>query len=275
MSTSAGRSSLWRKRQVRRTGRSNHISGSVDRSAPCPMRPSFTSRRIATNWPTHVLVGSMRFQISPSDPPGRITRAISGTARRMSNQWAACPATAASIDARARGISSADPATAGTPATVWRNWARIRGSGSTATGECPRASSAAVSFPVPAPRSTTLLPPAVAQRTASSGYSGRPAWYADACWPKDRDWISRPVMPARGAGVTVSDGRWWDRALRSWSTPPHLPMVVGTDALAERAEGVTLRAPITLPPTPPFREGGAKRSNGETRVVLELTPHGF
>ena len=68
------------------------------------------------------------------------------------------------------GIDSALPITASASGTAARSSPSISGSGSTAVTRCPSATSERVSFPVPAPRSTTSqgVSPA-SQRTASSG----------------------------------------------------------------------------------------------------------
>ncbi len=68
------------------------------------------------------------------------------------------------------GIASALPSTTRAAGAVRSIQARMAASGSTATTRWPRAASERVSFPVPAPRSTTSCGPSPAsQRTASSG----------------------------------------------------------------------------------------------------------
>jgi hypothetical protein len=91
-------------------------------------------------------------------PPGTSTRAISGPATAMSNQCIAWPATTASTQPSGSGIDSALPARAGTAGSAPDSSASIAGSGSTATTSAPTATNAAVSLPVPAPRSSTRAP---------------------------------------------------------------------------------------------------------------------
>ena len=67
--------------------------------------------------------------------------------------------------------------------------------GSIATTSCPSASSSAVSFPVPAPRSSTRCGRSPMQNSiAARGYPGRPSSYASASAPKAR--ARRPASPA-------------------------------------------------------------------------------
>ena len=69
-----------------------------------------------------------------------------------------------------RGIDSAVPASGIAPGTADRSCASISGIGSTAVTRCPSATSERVSFPVPAPRSTTSQGSSPAShRAASSG----------------------------------------------------------------------------------------------------------
>ena len=76
---------------------------------------------------------------------------------------------------------SAFPRIAAAPGAAAGSSSSISGSGSIAVTRCPSATSARVSFPVPAPRSTTSRGSSPAsQRTASSGYPGRPRSYAPA-----------------------------------------------------------------------------------------------
>ena len=130
----------------------------------------------------HGSSSSRVFQTSASRPPGRRTRAISGSATAWSNQWNAWPEATTSADASGSGMISAVP---GSPRArksgVGELGRASPASGSTAVTRCPRATSARLSFPVPAPRSTTSRGSSPAsQRTASSGYPGRPRSYASA-----------------------------------------------------------------------------------------------
>jgi hypothetical protein len=91
----------------------------------------------------------------------------------VENQWNACPTVTASANPSANGIDSAKPDTASVAMC-----ARISSTGSTAITRAPVGTSARVSLPVPAARSTTTLPAAIASRstsqeTAAAGYSGR------------------------------------------------------------------------------------------------------
>ncbi len=93
----------------------------------------------------------------------------------MSNQCIDCPHSTASTDPSASGIASAGPCSARADGSCRRNSASIASSGSTAVTSAPSAASTAVSFPVPAPRSSTRSPArsrpvgATHQRTASAG----------------------------------------------------------------------------------------------------------
>ena len=102
--------------------------------------------------------------------PGRRTRAISRRAGPWSNQWKAWAAVTTSALDAGSGMSSAPPSTTVAPGAAARRCAIISGSGSTAVTRWPSAASDRVSFPVPAPRSTTSrgVSPA-SHRTASSG----------------------------------------------------------------------------------------------------------
>ena len=116
---------------------------------------------------------SSTFHSPASTPPGLSTRAISGSARSMSNQCMAWPASTASRLASGSGIASALPGTERTAGIARRNSASICGSGSTAVTSAPRPASVAVSLPVPAPRSATRTgwrsrTGSSAQRTAAS-----------------------------------------------------------------------------------------------------------
>jgi len=98
---------------------------------------------------------SSTFHSPARTPPGLSTRAISGSARSMSNQCIACAASTASRLASGSGISSALPGTERTAGIARRNSASICGSGSTAVTSAPRPASIVVSLPVPAPTSAT------------------------------------------------------------------------------------------------------------------------
>ncbi len=64
------------------------------------------------------LVVVARVPDSPTEPPGRSTRAISTSATGWSNQWKAWATTTASADLPGSGIRSADPLSASTPGNV-------------------------------------------------------------------------------------------------------------------------------------------------------------
>ena len=66
---------------------------------------------IAESRAIHGSRSSREFQTSASRPPGRSTRAISGSASSWSNQWNACAEVTTSADASGSGIASALPAT--------------------------------------------------------------------------------------------------------------------------------------------------------------------
>ena len=81
-----------------------------------------------------------------------------------------CAQVITSADASGIGITSALPSVAKAPGAVAGRSSSISGSGSIAVTRWPSARSARVSFPVPAPRSTTSHGSSPAsQRTASSG----------------------------------------------------------------------------------------------------------
>ena len=100
-------------------------------------------------------VSSRSFQIRPSHPPGRRTRAISARATGASNQWKAWATTTASTAPVTTGMRSAVPPTTGTPWTVVAKTSRMEAEGSTARHLARRACSWRVSLPVPAARSRT------------------------------------------------------------------------------------------------------------------------
>ena len=113
----------------------------------------------------------------PAWPPGRSTRAISGSARSWSNQWKACAATTTSTERSGSGISSA-PALAGRDvgqcAAQDREHRRRRGRWRARRGRARPAR--AVSLPVPAPSSRTVAGSRpTSQAAASAGNAGPPA----------------------------------------------------------------------------------------------------
>src|SRR6478752_4083122 len=125
-----------------------------------------------------------------------MTRCSSGRARGRSNQWNAWPAKAASTLASGSGIASAGASIASASGTATRSCASIGAPGSTATTSKPSATRPRASFPVPAPTSRTRAPGAslrcsAAQRTASSGYSGRCRSYSAATDSKLRERAAR------------------------------------------------------------------------------------
>ena len=77
-------------------------------SISAPIRATQSTRR------------SRVFHTSPRRPPGRSTRATSGTARSTSTQCHACATSTASTDASPSGIASALPRSAGTPGSSSR-----------------------------------------------------------------------------------------------------------------------------------------------------------
>src|SRR4051794_6248624 len=79
-----------------------------------------------------VLLSSGPFHTIARTPRGRSTRAISGSATCLSNQWNACATNTPSTDASSSGIRSAEPASAVTPGTTRSSIARMLASGSTA-----------------------------------------------------------------------------------------------------------------------------------------------
>ena len=125
------------------------------RSGDPPLRNALRPMIVSVNSATHCSASSRAFQTSASRPPGRSTRAISGSAGPWSNQWNACAHVTTSAEPSGSGIDSALPITASASGTAARSCASISASGSTAVTRCPRATSERVSFPVPAPRSTT------------------------------------------------------------------------------------------------------------------------
>jgi len=98
---------------------------------------------------------SLEIQMTPSTPPTRSTRVISGTARSGSSQCQAEEITTASTDAPGSGMSSPWPASTVAAGQLAERTARIRWSGSTATMLGARPASILVTAPVPAARSRT------------------------------------------------------------------------------------------------------------------------
>ena len=97
-----------------------------------------------------------------------------------SNQWNAWATVTASTDESSSGIASAVPASTATSGSTIASWARMPGTGSTATISAPVPTSIRVSLPVPAARSHTRrpgpIPTSAANRSiASGGYPGRAA----------------------------------------------------------------------------------------------------
>jgi len=113
-------------------------------------------------------VSSSAFHSAASTPPGRSTRAISSAAGSGLNQWNAWPTSTASTEASGSGMSSAVPGSAFTEGSSARSTASISGSGSTAVTRADRRTRDAVSFPVPAARSSSSSSP----RRAEAGDSG-------------------------------------------------------------------------------------------------------
>ena len=132
------------------------------------------SRAKALNSATQGTRMSREIQITPSLPPGRSTRVISGTARPGSSQCQAAEITTASTDAAGSGISSPRPASTSASGLLAASTARIRSSGSTATTRAARPMSSLVTTPVPAARSRTACAPGgISQSSACGGGGGR------------------------------------------------------------------------------------------------------
>src|SRR3954447_4878167 len=72
------------------------------------------------------------FHTIANTPPGRSTRAISGNATGLSNQWNACAAKTPSTELSSSGIRSAEPGSAVTPGSTRSSIPRMFASGSTA-----------------------------------------------------------------------------------------------------------------------------------------------
>ena len=112
--------------------------------------------------------------MTPSRPPGRSTRAISGTARGKSSQCHAVETNTASALASGSGMDSPRPSRTSSPGERRASTSRIRWSGSTAITWGTRPASARVNSPVPAARSTaTWQPSGTSQSSAAAGGPGR------------------------------------------------------------------------------------------------------
>ena len=122
---------------------------------------------------------SHQFQSRASPPPAAITRCSSGRARSRSNQWNACPAKAASTLASGSGIASAGASSASASGTARPELLEHRGARLDGHDVEAERDEAARQLPRPgadvedaARRARARAAPA-AQRSASSGYSGR------------------------------------------------------------------------------------------------------
>ncbi len=155
-------------------------------------------------------------QPSPSQPPGRSTRAHWAPARVVSNQCQAWATSTASARPSGRASSSAGLATtstraatsAGRSARDRRSAASMPSEGSTATTWWPKPARVRVAFPVPAPISMTRRDcPAggepMSQSTVASGHGARTRSYADATSPKA---VRLASMAAGSACSPVSGG---------------------------------------------------------------------
>jgi hypothetical protein len=142
---------------------------------PSPSRGSLTpGSRSRSSSATQSCPRSRLVQTTPSRPPGRSTRAISGTARAGSSQCQAVDTNTASAYPSGSGISSPQPSSTRTRGDCLASTARIRASGSIATTWAARGASARVNSPVPAARSTASRQPAgTSQSSASAGGPGR------------------------------------------------------------------------------------------------------
>src|SRR5690349_2498653 len=133
---------------------------------------------------------SGRFHRRPRPPPGRSTRWISASAASASNQWNAAATKTGSTLPPASGISSALPGRTSASGSRSESTRRISAIGSTAITRPASGTSAAVSLPVPAARSSTVdagMTPSspASQASASGGYGGRPRSYASATRPNE------------------------------------------------------------------------------------------
>src|SRR3954449_11119857 len=146
------------------------------------------------------------FQSRTSAPRGRRTRAISATDSPDANQWNASAEKTASTSASRAGIASPLPSLASASGTTSCSTSSIAASGSTAITRANRATSARVSLPVPAPRSSTdaagpSTSSATTRSSSSSGHPGRPSSY------------SRAVRPKASGGASLANAGEQRRAL--------------------------------------------------------------
>ena len=133
--------------------------GLLDRARPLPSSSSTPGSRSRSSSATQSCSRSLVVQMTPSRPPGRSTRAISGTARAGSSQCQAVDTNTASALASGSGMASPVPSRTSTSGDRRASTSRIRGSGSTATTRAARPSSSLVNRPVPAARSTATSHP--------------------------------------------------------------------------------------------------------------------
>ena len=105
---------------------------------------------------THGIFSLRRFQTRERWPPGRSTRAISGSACSRSNQWKDWAATTTSTERSGTGSSSAEACVDRVSGRLRRRMSSISWAGSVAWTSWPRATSCSVSLPVPAPTSRTV-----------------------------------------------------------------------------------------------------------------------
>jgi hypothetical protein len=106
-------------------------------------------------------------------PRGRRTRRISLSAAGLSNQWKASAIVTAATEASGSGIASARPSIARSGPMAAASSSRSAPCGSTAKTSWPAASSARLSLPVPAPRSSTgaagVMPSSAASAPTTAG----------------------------------------------------------------------------------------------------------
>ena len=161
----AGRSTAWCRSSSARTSASIRGSSPPRAWSAPPVRSSLSRSSSATQSSSR----SLLVQMTPSRPPGRSTRAISGTARGRSSQCHAVETNTASALASGRGMASPRPSRTSSPGERRASTSRIRGSGSTATTRAARPSSARVNSPVPAARSTATSHPAGTSQSSAAG----------------------------------------------------------------------------------------------------------
>ena len=116
---------------------------------------------------TQATLSSRTFQMRPSPPPGFSTRWISASAAGLANQWKAWAQTIASTAPSPAGSARRCPASPRSPGLRSSNCARIAATGSTAITAAPVALRCGRNFPVPAPRSSTVLPAPSARSSRS------------------------------------------------------------------------------------------------------------